>query len=145
MKPFVAFLVAAMAGASMALQGAFNAVLGKKVGPFHASFVVHVVGTILLGTILLFMANEAGFEKIRESPWYAFLGGPLNVLIIWAVLSSIGRLGVAPATTAILFAQIGTALALDLVGFVGTKARFTPLKAAGAVLFGLGAWLLLRE
>lgn len=145
MRPLIAFLVASLAGSSMALQGAFNAILGKKVGSFHASFIVHVIGTILLGMVLLLAPGDGSFGRIKESPWYAFLGGPLNVLIIWGVLSSVGRLGVAPATTAILFTQISTALLLDLAGLLGTKISFTPLKALGAVLFGLGAWLLLRQ
>lgn len=145
LRPVLAYLVAALAGSSMALQGAFNAILGNRVGSFQASFIVHAIGTCLLGMILLLGPGDGGLGKITDGPWYALLGGPLNVLIIWGVLSSVGTLGVAPATTAILFAQIGTALLLDLTGLVGTRISFTPLKALGAVLFGLGAWLLLKR
>ncbi|HHY34520.1 MAG TPA: DMT family transporter [Firmicutes bacterium] len=145
MRPLMAYLVAALAGSTMAVQGAFNAILGNRVGSFQASFIVHVIGTVLLGMILLLGPGYASLGKIKEGPWYALLGGPLNVLIIWGVLSSVGRLGVAPATTAILFAQISTALLLDLAGLAGARISFTPLKALGAALFGLGAWLLLRQ
>ncbi len=41
-------LIAAIAGASMAIQGTLNAVLGKRTGAFEASFIVHVLGALIL-------------------------------------------------------------------------------------------------
>lgn len=145
MRHGLAFLLAALSGASMALQGACNAVLGKKIGPFQAAFLVHVIATLLLGLIVFAARPNGDFRQVSQSPWYSFLGGPLNVLIIWGVLSSIAQLGVAPATTAVLFTQIGTALVLDVLGVTGSRVAFTLTKALGAVLFGLGAWLLLKK
>lgn len=49
----ISLVVAALSGVSMALQGAVNAVLGKKVGSIEAAFVVHVVGSAILGAVLL--------------------------------------------------------------------------------------------
>jgi transporter family-2 protein len=138
-------LIAALAGASMAVQGALNAVLGKKAGSFEASFVVHVAGSVILGLILLTGLSGGDLRKVGTAPWWAFLGAPLSVVIIWGVLKSIGDIGVGVATTAIVAAQISMALVLDHLGITDVKAQMTPGKIVGALIFMIGAYLLLRD
>lgn len=138
-------LVAALAGASMAVQGTLNAILGRKAGSFEASFIVHVIGAAILGVILLSGLSDGGLRRLGEAPWYSFLGGPLSVLIIWGVLTSVGRVGVAAANTAIVATQIVAALILDILGASGQKFSFGWTKALGAVAFIAGVYLLLRE
>lgn len=138
-------VIAALAGASMAAQGAFNSVLGKKTGSIEAAFIVHVVGTALLGAILLLDLGSGGLGKAAEAPWWSFLGGPLSVLIIWGVLTSVGRAGVSDANTAIVASQIAAALALDCAGITGTKAGIGWMKVAGGFLLIAGVYLLLRD
>lgn len=145
MVKIVPLLIAALAGASMAVQGAFNAVLGKKVGSFEASFIVHLIGTALLGGLLAFGVGQGGLRKAAEAPWWSFLGGPLSVLIIWGVLTSVGQLGVSNANTAIVAAQIVTAIVLDCIGLTGEKVSIGWIKVVGAVLFVFGVYLLLRD
>lgn len=138
-------LLAAIAGASMAVQGTLNAVLGKRTGAFEASFIVHVLGSLILGLVLLLGLSDGDVRKATEAPWWSFLGGPLSVVIIWGVLTSIGSVGVGAATTAIVAAQITTAIVLDILGLSGQKMPFDWTKGVGAVAFILGAYLLLRE
>jgi len=138
-------IIAALAGASMAVQGALNAILGKKTGSFEASFIVHVMGAAILGAALLTGVSRGSLRRAVEAPWYALLGGPLSVLIIWGVLTSVGKVGVAPANTAIVAAQIVMALMLDILGVSGQKLAFSWLKVLGAAAFIGGAYLLLWE
>ncbi len=138
-------LLAALAGASMAIQGTLNAVLGKKVGTFQASFVVHVIASVILGIVLLFGLSEGSLKAIGSCPWWAFLGAPLSAVIIWGVLTSIGQIGVGAATTAIVAAQISMALFLDFTGISGIKVSPSGTKMLGAVIFIIGAYLLLRR
>ena len=138
-------LLAAIAGASMAVQGTLNAVLGKKTGSFEASFIVHVLGALILGIVLLLGVSDGDVRKAVGAPWWSFLGGPLSVIIIWGVLTSIGSVGVGAATTAIVASQIATALALDVLGLSGHKMVLDWTKYLGAAAFILGAYLLLRE
>ena len=57
----------------MAVQGAFNAVLGKKAGSFEASFIVHLIGTLLLGGLnALGLGREVAKRLLRL---VEFLGG----------------------------------------------------------------------
>jgi transporter family-2 protein len=138
-------LIAALAGASMAIQGTLNAVLGKRTGSFEASFVVHVLGALILGAVLLLGLSDGDVRRATEAPWWSFLGGPLSVVIIWGVIASVGSVGVGTATTAIVAAQIATALALDMLGLSGHKMVLDWTKCVGALAFILGAYLLLRE
>lgn len=141
----VPLLVAALAGASMAVQGSFNAVLGKKAGSFEASFIVHLIGAVLLGGLLAFGFGQGGVRKALDAPWWSFLGGPLSVLIIWGVLTSVAEVGVSNANTAIVAAQIVTAIVLDCIGITGQKVSIGWMKVVGAMLFIGGVYLLLRD
>lgn len=144
MKVF-ALVIAGLSGGSMALQGVLNSILGKKVGEFEAAFIVHVIATILLGIILVLGVTKGSIKNIRSVPWFGFLGGPLSVIIVWGVLMSIGRVGAASATTAILTVQILTALILDYFGVVEERVPIDTNKIVGVLLFIVGAYLLLKE
>ncbi|MGQ9712131.1 MAG: DMT family transporter, partial [Desulfotomaculales bacterium] len=86
-----------------------------------------------------------GLAKVGEAPWYTYLGGILGVLIIYAVVRSIPRVGVAPATTAIILGQVLTAALIDHLGLFGMqKLPFTWYRLVGAALMAAGAWLMLK-
>ncbi len=138
-------VLAGLAGASMAVQGTLNAVLGKKTGSFEASFIVHVIGSLILGIILVTGLTGGNIKMAGKAPWWAFLGAPLSVVIIWGVLKSIGEIGVGAATTSIVATQITAALVLDCLGVTGTKVSLSATKIFGGLLLILGVYLLLRE
>ncbi|HOA70631.1 MAG: DMT family transporter [Bacillota bacterium] len=138
-------IIAGLAGGSMAVQGVLNSILGEKIGEIEATFVVHVIATALLGLVLVSGLSGGNLRNIGTAPWFGFLGGPLSVIIVWGVLTSIAKVGAASATTAILTVQILTALALDYFGVTGQKADIGITKAVGVVVFIVGAYLLLRE
>ena len=74
----------------------------------------------------------------------SLIGGLLGVLIVWGVVSSIPKLGVAVATTSIIVGQTLTALIMNHFGLFGLNpAPFTWLKGLGLVLLAIGAGLLL--
>lgn len=138
-------IIAGIAGGSMALQGVLNSILGKKIGDLEAVFVVHVIGTVLLGAGLLLGFTSGELRALKDAPWYSYLGGPLNILIVWGVIASVSKVGAAPATTAILAVQISTALLLDCFGVTGHKTALTFTRILGAAIFIAGAYLLLRK
>jgi transporter family-2 protein len=137
--------LAAVAGLTMAVQGSLNAALSKVTGLFPATLVVHVLGTILTAIAVVFHIGDGNLAKITAAPWYTYLGGVLNVLIIAAVAVTIPRLGAASATTAIIVGQVLTALCIDQLGCFGlNKVPFTWTKLLGLALLAAGAWLLLN-
>lgn len=140
-------IIAALSGIAMALQGSLNSALGKIIGLWETTFVVHLTGLFLV-TVLLFACRvgDGCLGNIMQAPWYTYLGGILGVLIIYGVVRSIPKVGVAPATTAIILGQVFTAGLVDHLGLFGmTKLPFSVLKIVGAVLMAGGAWLILRQ
>ncbi|MGB9885788.1 MAG: DMT family transporter [Moorellales bacterium] len=138
-------LLAGLAGAAMAFQGSLNTVLGRVTGLMPATLAVHAVGAATAALLLLFPLGEASLAKLLQAPWYAYLGGVLGVLIIYSVVASIPRLGVAVATTAIIVGQVGLAMLIDHYGLFGLqKAPFTWLKLGGLALLAIGARLMLN-
>ena len=143
----IALSLAFIAGVAMAIQGSMNTGLGKIVGLLEATFIVHIIGTASL-LILLYVIRlgQGNIGKFPQAPWYLFLGGVIGVLILYTVVASISRIGVASATTAIIVGQVGTALLIDQLGLFGLeKIPFSWLKAVGVILLAVGAkFMLLR-
>lgn len=140
-------VLAAIAGALMAIQGSLNASLGKLIGVLRATLFVHLIGTIVVVILLVLpFLREPQQRTLRDVPWYLYLGGVIGVGIIYLVAVSIPRLGVAAATTLIIVGQVGTALAIDEMGAFGLQsAPFTWLKGLGLVLLAAGACMLLKK
>jgi len=138
-------LIAVAAGISMAVQGSLNAVLGKYVGQIEATLFVHIIGTVAIALIVILGLGKGELGNFVNAPWYAFLGGIISVLIIYGVLASIPKIGVALATTAIIVGQVSTALLIDHFGFFGLdKIPFTWVKLMGLILLAAGAKLMLN-
>ena len=139
-------LTAGIAGTTMALQGTLNAALGKVIGQWESTFVVHLVGTIVVTLLLFGLGLGSGnWNLIGQAPWYSYLGGLLNVLIIFGVIFSIPRVGVGNATTMIVVFQTLTAVIIDNFGVFGMEkipCRWWDL--LGIAFLGIGAKLLLR-
>ncbi|HEX3012428.1 MAG TPA: DMT family transporter [Syntrophomonadaceae bacterium] len=139
--------IAAISGAAMAIQGTLNSVLGKIVGIWESILIVHIIGTITVIAVMAIMGMSfAGFSKLEQVPWYVYLGGVLNVVIVYTVVSSMPKIGVGNATTAILVTQILTAILIDSIGILGLKKyEFHYYDLLGIVLLAAGARILLLD
>ena len=137
--------IAAAAGVLMAVQGSINGSLGRIIGTWEGSFMVHAVGLLLIAALVfIFGVGQGGLAKIKEVPWYLYLGGIINVIIILGVMLSIGQIGAAKATTAIICGQLAMALIVESFGLFGLQqASFTWTKGLGLLLMGIAAKLLL--
>lgn len=139
-----ALALAALAGATMAVQGTLNAALGKIIGVLETTLIVMITGTLAsLAALYLLGLGKGNITRAGSAPWYYFFGGLLIVLITYAVASSIPSLGVANATTAIVAAQVTTAVLLDHLGLFGMEAvPFTWWKLLGLGLLAAGTRLM---
>lgn len=143
----LAFMLAALAGSAMAVQGALNTALGKIIGLLEATLVVLAIGalTALLALYPLGL-GKGEMTNIIRAPWYYLLGGVLIVLITYGVVASIPLLGVANATTAIVAAQILTAVLIDHFGLFSLQpVPFSWWKGVGLVLMAVGTRLMLQQ
>ena len=139
-------LLAAIAGSAMAVQGTLNSLLGKIVGLLESTLIVHLIGTATVVVLLFFLQLGRGsLAAYQQAPWYAYLGGILNVLIIFGVVFSIPKLGVGNATTAIVTLQLLTAVMIDHFGLFGMeKSACRWWDLVGIALMGGAAKILLR-
>jgi transporter family-2 protein len=143
----LALLLAALSGILMAVQGSVNAGLSKAIGILESNLFVHISGTLLLLCLLYILKlGKGNFTMYTEAPWYAFLGGVVGVGIIYLVVASIPRVGVANATTAIIVGQVLAALIIDHFGLFGLQRMpCNWCQLLGLGLLALGAKLLLRH
>lgn len=146
-QDLAALLLAAAAGLAMAVQGVLNSTLGKVTGMAGATLVVHVIGLAAITCVVVFTrALPHGFQVLLHAPWYTYLGGLFSVAIVYAVASSIARVGATAATTAIIAAQVLTAALLDHFGLAGLEhSDITWSKALGVLLLAAGTWFLLKR
>jgi len=145
-EKLLALIIAAVAGMLMAFQGSLNAALSKVIGLLETTFFVHLVGLGTVGIVLFSLSTKISTAQLIRSPWYTYLGGVLGVLIIYGVARSIPKVGVAPATTAIILGQVITASLIDHLGLLGMeRLPFTWFRVAGTLLLAGGAWLLLKK
>ena len=128
----------------MAGQGTMNSAVSKAIGLSEATFVVHLMATIVMTAILLLGFGKGNWASYGKIPWYYYLGGLIGVIITYGVVMSIAKLGAAVATTSIIVGQVLTACILDNFGLFGLeKTPFTWLKFLGIALLAIGAKLLL--
>ena len=139
------FLVAALSGIAMAIQGTLNSSLSQKTSLLSATLLVHIIGTLVaLITVVAWRAPLLKFNWISV-PWYLYLGGILSVLIVGLVAVSIPKVGVCNATTAIIIGQVSAAVLIDHFGWLGMdRLPWTPSQLLGIALFAAGAKLLFR-
>ncbi len=147
MPNLIYLAVAAISGAAMAVQGTFNSVLGKIVGVWESTLIVHLIGTVIVLLIMLVIGRGFdNFAKCSQVPWYAYLGGILNVIIIFTVVKTMPVIGVGNATTAIIVAQVSTAVLIDSLGLFGMKKYdFQYIDLLGIALLAIGARILLID
>lgn len=147
MAKFLPLLMAAAAGSFMAVQGTLNSLLGKSIGLSRTTLIVQVTGGVVAAFLLFFPQLGGGsFAGLNRAPWYALLGGPIGVAIVFLVAAGITRVGAGLATAAIIVAQLATAYTIDHCGLLGVeKLPFTIWKVIGIALISAGGWLLLRQ
>ncbi|MBQ3199953.1 MAG: DMT family transporter [Firmicutes bacterium] len=139
------WLLPCLAGMLMAVQGSINGQVSKVIGTLEGNFLMHSVGLAII-FLLLFVVGigDGDWRKLPELPWYGYLSGLINVVIIYGVMVSIPRLGAASATTAIVAGQVATAVLIDWLGMFGLeKTPFSYTQAVGVAVLALGVKLLL--
>ncbi len=139
------WLLPCLAGMLMAVQGSINGQVSKVIGTLEGNFLMHGVGLAII-FLLLFVVGigDGDWRRLPELPWYGYLSGLINVVIIYGVMVSIPRLGAASATTAIVAGQVATAVLIDWLGMFGLeKTPFSYTQAVGVAVLALGVKLLL--
>ncbi len=139
------FIIAAISGIFMAIQGSLNSVLAQKTSLLATTLLVHLIGTLI--ALIVILIKQVPFLSYNwfSLPWYLYLGGILSVIIIGLVALSIPKIGVCNATTAIIIGQVGAAVLIDHFGWFGIeRLPWSYWQLLGIGFFAAGAKLLFR-
>jgi transporter family-2 protein len=134
-------LLAAGAGACIALQASANGAFRKNLGdPAHAAF-FSICGTFL--TAILFMLvvrpSAPSAEAVRSTAWWNWVGGPLGALIVIAGAALTPRLGAAAFIACVVGGQLLSSMLLDHFALMGLSEQpITPGRVLGALLVVAG-------
>lgn len=139
------FLIAAISGVAMAIQGTLNSALSQKTSLLSATLLVHIIGTLVALLTVIVWRVPLFKHHWFSVPWYLYLGGVLSVIIVGLVAVSIPKVGVCNATTAIIIGQVGMAVLIDHFGLFGVeRLHWNGWQLLGIGLFAAGAKLLFR-
>lgn len=135
------------AGVGFAVQAPLNAALGRTIGGGIAAAAVSFgVGFAALLALTLATGQGAALARLGAAPPVLWIGGLFGALVVWAMLWSVGTVGILTAFAALLLGQLAAALVLDAVGAFGlavvpvtpTRLLAVALVAGGLVLSRLG-------
>ncbi|MBX9585343.1 MAG: DMT family transporter [Gemmataceae bacterium] len=136
-------LLAAGAGACIALQASANGRFRHNLGsPEYAAF-FSICGTVLtaVAVMLLVRPPVPDAAKLRQTEWWNWVGGPLGAVIVLAGASLVGpgKLTAAVFIAAVVAGQLLCSLALDHFALMGlAPAPLTPGRVLGAGLVVAG-------
>ena len=129
-----AVALAAAAGLAAAVQSSINATLGKAIGALSAALLTFLVSAVAGGAVILAF-GRVDFGGLGSVPPFYWLGGVFGVGIVLAMILAVPRVGLAVATTALVVAQLISAVVIDHFGLFGVpRLPVTPARLAGVAL-----------
>jgi len=135
------YLISLIIGILVAAMITVNGGLTALYGVYAATVVIHVVGLILIGAIIL-LRREKPFAKLQ--PWYLYIGGVLGVATTASTNFAFGQISVSAILALNLFGQSVAGALVDQFGLFGMrKHRFRLYQLPGILLvIGGVAWMM---
>lgn len=129
------YLIAALSGVLMSLQGILNTEVTKQTSVWVSAAWVQVTA-LAVSVIAWKVTGGSSFLAIKDvTPRYMLLGGVIGAFITITVIMSMGSVGPAQATMFIVVAQVIFSWLVELAGLFGVeKTSFSWSKMAGMVL-----------
>jgi transporter family-2 protein len=138
--------VAIAVGALLPLQALVNARLGALThGALYASFVSFLVGTCLLGLMLLITRTPLmPTQALGALPAWIWVGGAIGACLVLVATLLVPKIGAGALICLIVLGQLLGSLLLDHFGVLGAQRPADTLRIAGALLVVAGAALVVR-
>lgn len=137
-------LIGLLGGVAASLQSPFAGIMGQKVGDLGSVFFTYVGGALFIAVLVLFSGGDM-LTNWREIPRYAFVAGPLGLIIIGSISYSVPRLGTAVTTTLFVVAWLTISALIDHFGWFGLTIRpLTATRTLGLIAMLIGTWLVVR-
>ena len=134
-------ILAVLAGVCVALQTNLTGTAQRVLGPPALVAISGLTTGVLALLVTLFVAKP---EFTGRAVGYAVVSGMLGAVIVGAIAVAASQGGVARALSLVIASQLLVSLLLEALGFFGTDASFSLLKALGVVLIVAGGVLVVR-
>jgi transporter family-2 protein len=142
---FIAVLMV-LAGVTTGLQPATNGLLTRTLNsPINAAFASFLVGTVILGALILILRPAPDWRATAALPWYAWLGGAYGAFYIAMSAFAAPRIGTGPTIALLIAGQAAAALAVDQFGLFGLPRHPIDLTRAVGMAAVVGGVLLVRR
>jgi transporter family-2 protein len=145
MERWLAVIVMAFVGATVALQPALNAGLSRATGSLPAALVSFLVGAAAMAVLVAAAGQVGQVAEVGEVRWYYLLGGICGVLWITLSLITVKSLGAGGVVAATITGQLTGAVIADRLGILGLEE--TPITAArvvGVAMLIAGTYLVVK-
>ncbi|GGO04523.1 DMT family transporter [Saccharibacillus kuerlensis] len=140
---YIYYLLALMAGAALSFEGAIYAELGKSVGQIETSFYNFLMGTVIMGLLLLFF-GKGDLPHVLKAPKWSLLGGVLGVVYLTSIVVSVPFVGVGTTMVAVIIGQMIMSMVIEHYGWLGSERTGVNKEKVLAVLSMTVALLLIN-
>lgn len=145
MERWVAVIVMAFVGATVALQPALNAGLSRATGSLPAALISFLIGAMAMAVLVAAAGQLGQVGELGEVRWYYLLGGICGVLWITLSLITVKSLGAGGVVAATITGQLTGAVVADRLGVLGLEqTSITPLRLIGVAMPIVGTYLVVR-
>lgn len=148
MKAWTTFgiVVVIAVGALLPLQALVNARLGALThGALYASFVSFLVGTCLLGLMLLITRTPLlPTQPLNTLPAWVWVGGAIGACLVLVATLLVPKIGAGALICLIVLGQLLGSLLLDHFGVLGAQRPADAVRIGGALLVIVGAAFVVR-
>ncbi|MCX7711111.1 MAG: DMT family transporter [Clostridia bacterium] len=128
-------------GVLIAVMVTFNGALASQTSSMFSILVIHIVGLLAVGTIVLIKKENISIQG--KMPVYIFLAGMLGVLLTYLNNACIAALGVSLTLALGLVGQAVLSCVIDHFGLFGMKVyRFGGKKLIGFALILVGVTVM---
>lgn len=134
-------LISAIIGVLITVMLLLNGVLSQYIGNYASAFLIHLIGFVLVGSVLIIKKVKIDFD--RSLPIYLYSGGLLGVFTILFNNISFNQLGASLTLALGLLGQTMTSLVLDHYGWLGMAVvKFKKEKLLGLVMISAGILIM---
>ena len=134
-------LLAAGAGACIAMQASANGAFRRNLGDHWWAAFFSICGTFITAVVAMIVLrpNTPTAEAVRSTQWWNWIGGPLGAMIVLAGAALTPRLGAAAFIAFVVGGQLLCSVLLDHFAMLGLPQQsITPGRVLGALLVVAG-------
>lgn len=139
----VVVLVGLVGGIAVAVQASLAGVITQHLGILENALVVFGGGFLVALVLILFNQGEK-IKSLGSLPWYAFLAGPLGVVIITSIGYATPRIGLGGTLTLIVASQLIIGVVFDHFGWLTAIRPMDFPRLLGILFLFVGTWIVLR-